>query len=159
MAFRTACSGIEIQNYTHVSDKVMPPTEHILLMSPGGTGETELVIKGVRAKSPQRAQDGNREWVTLIECVSATGNQLPAFYIYAGKAHYSGWHKEGNGIGPDTVLHIPTMAGRRISLVLNGFRTISENSLPPLHQDEPDSSFATTTGTHHTTHSSSMSTA
>ena len=68
-----------------------------------GEKKNELVIARVRVKSPRRAQDGNREWVALIECVSATGNRLPEFYIYAGKAHYSGWHKEGNGIDPDTV--------------------------------------------------------
>ena len=32
--------------------------------------------------------------MTLIECVSATGKRLPAFYIYAGAAHYAGWHQE-----------------------------------------------------------------
>lgn len=37
-------------------------------------------------------QQGNREWVSLIEAVSALGKALPAFYIYAGKAHYAGWH-------------------------------------------------------------------
>ena len=42
-------------------------------------------------------------------------------------------------------LHILTMAGRRITLILSGFRTISENSLSLLHPDEPDSSFATIT--------------
>ena len=35
--------------------------------------------------------------------MSATGNRLPAYYIYAGAAHYAGWHKEENGIDPDTV--------------------------------------------------------
>ena len=35
--------------------------------------------------------------------VSATANRLPAFYIYAGKAHYTDRHKEGNGLDPDTV--------------------------------------------------------
>ena len=54
-------------------------------------------------------------------------------------------------------LHIPSMARRRIPPVPNGPRTTPENTPPPLHQDEPDSSFATTT--HHTTHLSSMSTA
>ena len=39
-------------------------------------------------------QEGNWEWVTLIECISATGKQLPVFYIYAGAAHCAGWHRE-----------------------------------------------------------------
>ena len=41
--------------------------------------------------------------MTLIECVSAIGDRLPAFYIYAGTAHYAGWHKEANGLDPDPV--------------------------------------------------------
>ena len=58
-----------------------------------GGGANELVISRVQVKTPgKRMQQGNREWVTLIEAVSALGKVLPAFYIYAGKAHYAGWH-------------------------------------------------------------------
>jgi hypothetical protein len=56
------------------------------MMGRGGK-KNELVISRVRMKMPRRMQQGNREWVTLIECVSATGIRLPAFYIYAGVAH------------------------------------------------------------------------
>jgi len=47
-------------------------------------------------------QQGNREWMTLIECVSAVGIRLPAFYIYAGTAHYKGWDS-CEAIDPETV--------------------------------------------------------
>ena len=71
------------------------------MMGCGGKKD-ELVISRVRVKTPRRAQQGNREWVALIECVSATGKQLPAFYIYAGAAHYAGWH-QNRDTGPQTV--------------------------------------------------------
>lgn len=38
------------------------------MMGDGGAKD-ELVISRVRVKALQRAQDGNREWVMLIECV------------------------------------------------------------------------------------------
>lgn len=38
-------------------------------------------------------QDGSREWITLIACISASGEALPASLIYpaANQAIYSGW--------------------------------------------------------------------
>jgi hypothetical protein len=80
-----------------------------------GGKKNELVISRVRVKTPRRMQQGNREWVALIECVSAVGIQLPAFYIYAGAAHYKGWH-HSEAIDPETggfFLRIQTTAGRR----------------------------------------------
>jgi hypothetical protein len=35
--------------------------------------KNELVISGIRVKAPQQIQQGSREWVALIECISATG--------------------------------------------------------------------------------------
>ena len=43
-------------------------------------------------RSPRYTQDGNREIVTVIECVSAAGKVLPPMYIYKGSAHLMGWH-------------------------------------------------------------------
>ena len=57
-----------------------------------GSKGNELVIARVRVKSPRRMQDGGWEWVTIIETVSATGMRIPGYYIYAGEAHYDGWH-------------------------------------------------------------------
>ena len=73
--------------------------------------------------------DGNREWETLIECVSATGNRLPAFYIYAGTAHHAGWHEEANGLAPDTVFAYTDNGWTKNYIGLSGPRTISEHSL------------------------------
>jgi hypothetical protein len=60
------------------------------LMGQGGK-QNELIIVRVHAKQPKssrRIVEGSREWVTLIESCSAGGKRLPAYYIYAGTAHY-----------------------------------------------------------------------
>jgi hypothetical protein len=57
-----------------------------------GGKKNELVISRVGVKTPRRMQNGSREWVTLVECVSAGGKQFLDYYIYAEKAHYDGWH-------------------------------------------------------------------
>ena len=43
-------------------------------------------------RNPYYTQDGNREMVIVIECVSAYGSLLPPMYIYKGSSHLMGWH-------------------------------------------------------------------
>ena len=43
-------------------------------------------------KNLRYSQDGNRETVTVIECVSASGEVLPPMYIYKGSVHLMGWY-------------------------------------------------------------------
>ena len=38
-----------------------------------------------------RAQDGSREWVSQIECISADGRLLPMFLIFKGKRQMKAW--------------------------------------------------------------------
>ena len=57
-----------------------------------GEKQNELVIARVHMKSPWRMQDGSWEWVTLIECVSAMGTQILAYYVHVGQAYYEGSH-------------------------------------------------------------------
>lgn len=35
----------------------------------------------------QSAQDGNREFITLLACISTIGRAIPATLIYKGKSH------------------------------------------------------------------------
>jgi DDE superfamily endonuclease len=39
-------------------------------------------------------QPGNREWVTTIECINASGWCLPLFVILAGKLHQASWYQD-----------------------------------------------------------------
>ena len=43
-------------------------------------------------RNPHYSQDGNREMVTVIECISAAGMVIPPMYIYKGGKHIQGWH-------------------------------------------------------------------
>ena len=38
-----------------------------------------------------KAQDGSREWVSLIECISTNGRLLPLFSIFKGKRQMKAW--------------------------------------------------------------------
>ena len=49
------------------------------------------VICSRSTKNPRHSPDGNRELVTVIECVSAAGEVL---YIYRGSVHLMVWHAE-----------------------------------------------------------------
>jgi DDE superfamily endonuclease/Tc5 transposase DNA-binding domain len=50
-------------------------------------------IHKVRTK-PMAIQPGNREWVTAIEAISATGQVLPPMVIFKGKMRQLAWYKE-----------------------------------------------------------------
>lgn len=43
-----------------------------------------------------RIQPGNREWTSLIECVSVDGRKLPAYIIFAGKTIQAAWGRAYN---------------------------------------------------------------
>lgn len=45
------------------------------------------------SRSRYRLKDENLELVTVIECVSATGEYLPPGFIFAGKKHCPDWYK------------------------------------------------------------------
>jgi DDE superfamily endonuclease len=39
-------------------------------------------------------QDGNREWVSVIETVSASGDSLPSYIIFKGVYQKASWHQQ-----------------------------------------------------------------
>src|SRR4051794_9556045 len=48
-------------------------------------------------KNPKYTQDGNRELITVLECVSAEGVVLPPLIVTKGMNHYIGTHIRGQG--------------------------------------------------------------
>ena len=48
-------------------------------------------------------QPGNRDWVTTIECINASGWCLPPFVILSGKLHQASWYQH---LPPDWVIAI-----------------------------------------------------
>jgi hypothetical protein len=61
-----------------------------------GVIATARVVTGSerRAGRPVTLQPGNREWVTVIECICARGWSLPPMVIFQGKLHQSTWYSE-----------------------------------------------------------------
>ena len=57
-----------------------------------GKGERCKVICRRGRKNPRLTHDGSREWVTVIEAVSAAGVVLPPMLVNKGEAHYMGWY-------------------------------------------------------------------
>jgi len=57
----------------------------------GQAHKVKVIVRRGR-RNPRYVQDGNREMVTVIECISADGRVLPPLYIYKGSSHLVGWH-------------------------------------------------------------------
>jgi hypothetical protein len=57
-----------------------------------GKISSQLVITGSEKPGKQKKlQPGDREWVTLVQGVAATGRIIPPFFIFAGKVLISSW--------------------------------------------------------------------
>jgi hypothetical protein len=50
------------------------------------------VIQRKGRKYPCYPHDGNREMVTVIECISTDGRVIPPMLIYKGSRHLLGYH-------------------------------------------------------------------
>lgn len=60
----------------------------------GVIGTARVVTRSERAGKAITIQPGNRDWVTVIETVNATGWALPPMIIFSGKMHQALWYKE-----------------------------------------------------------------
>ncbi|KFZ20684.1 hypothetical protein V502_03067, partial [Pseudogymnoascus sp. VKM F-4520 (FW-2644)] len=61
----------------------------------GVISTTTVVTSSERRGRPKSKQPGNREWVTVIQGVSALGWALPLFVVVKGKFHLRSWYKDG----------------------------------------------------------------
>ena len=58
-----------------------------------GVISTAKVITGAeRSRKPVSVQPGNREWVTVIDCIASSGWALPPIIIYEGKLYPNTWY-------------------------------------------------------------------
>ena len=60
-----------------------------------GIGDNSKVIVNRYDKEVTSAQPGNREWVSIIECIGGSGFVLPPFVIFEGKTIQRSWTPEG----------------------------------------------------------------
>ena len=62
-----------------------------------GVISTEYVVIGTDKRNQGKAlQPGNREWVTVIQGISAVGCSIPPFIIFSGKYHLQSWYEDNN---------------------------------------------------------------
>ncbi|KAF7566808.1 hypothetical protein PtrM4_151280 [Pyrenophora tritici-repentis] len=60
-----------------------------------GKISSQLVVTGSEKPGKQKKlQPGDREWVTLVQGVAATGRVIPPFLIFAGKVLISTWYTD-----------------------------------------------------------------
>lgn len=58
-------------------------------------------------KNPRYTHDGNREIITVLECVCASGRVLPPLIVTKGSHHYAGNHMKGQGPPGAVYAHSP----------------------------------------------------
>ena len=59
-----------------------------------GTAQTSNCVVDISASKAYEAQPGRQEWVTVIECVSTTGKEIPPYIIFKGQKLMSHWFPE-----------------------------------------------------------------
>jgi hypothetical protein len=126
-----------IQKYGITSDVIYNFDESGFAM---GISSTQKVITSAEYHGRRGVlQPGNREWVTVIECIGANGVALPPYIIFKGKVFLERWllkpplwsvNKSPNGwtsdeIGNDWLkkkflLYLPIRKGKYVLLILDG---------------------------------------
>ncbi|USP76146.1 plasma membrane calcium-transporting atpase 2 [Curvularia clavata] len=135
----------------------------------GVTTTSKVVTSSNRVGRAVVVQPGNREWVTAIECVNASGWSLPPFMILSGKVHQAGWYDglpldwtvgvSGNGwttdeLGVEWVKHYNQHTAARTArvyrlLILDGH---SSHATPEFDQYCADNKIITLCMPPHTSH-------
>jgi hypothetical protein len=71
-----------------------------------GQISSEMVVtSSERRNKPRTVQQGNREWITVIQGISSYGYTVPPYIIVAGKNHLSSWY-ENSQLPPDWVISV-----------------------------------------------------
>ena len=55
---------------------------------------SKVVARAEMPGTPHLIQPGDREWVTAIECINASGWVIPTTIIFKGKVHIQGWYED-----------------------------------------------------------------
>jgi hypothetical protein len=66
-------------------------------MLAGLIGKVKVMISK-NEKKGYMTQPGNRDWVTLIECISQIGIKLKPFIIFNAKRYQEAWYKALPGV-------------------------------------------------------------
>ena len=71
----------------------------------GTIATAKVITQAERSSRPNLIQPGNREWVTAIETISASGWVLPPMVIFAGRTHRTNWFENTN-LPPDWTIGV-----------------------------------------------------
>jgi hypothetical protein len=52
-----------------------------------------VVTSSERRGRPRQAQQGDREWVTVVQAINSQGWTVPPYIIFAGKVHLASWYR------------------------------------------------------------------
>jgi hypothetical protein len=87
----------------------------------------KVVTTAERRGRPKLVQPGNREWVTVIEAVSAEGQSIPPFIIVKGKKHLRSWY-EGSTLPVDWVIALSENGWTNNQLGLDWLKHFNEHT-------------------------------
>ena len=57
---------------------------------------SKVITAAERSERPRTVIQGNREWVTIIECIGSSGCYIPPLVILKGKEQQAIWYQEAN---------------------------------------------------------------
>jgi len=70
----------------------------------GHAASSKVVVPANKAKSNFVTHDGNRETITVIESITASGELLPPVIIFPGKNFLVGWIRDNGDLPKDWVI-------------------------------------------------------
>jgi hypothetical protein len=93
-----------------------------------GIGDNQKVIVPRREGETFSTQPGNREWVSIIECISALGYLLPPFVIFEGSRIQHAWIPDD--LDGDTVIQVSPNGWTDCNIALNWIQHFDKYTAP-----------------------------
>lgn len=82
-----------------------------------------VVTSAERRGRPRLVQQGNREWVTVIQGINSQGWTIPPFIVVAGQYHLSAWYDD-RSLPSDWVIATTHNVGQQTKWAWNGSITL-----------------------------------
>jgi hypothetical protein len=114
-----------IAKYGIRSDDIWNFDETGFMMGMISTGK--VVTSAERRGRPKSVQPGSREWVTVIEAISAEGQSIPPFIIVKGKKHLRSWY-EGSSLPVDWAIALSENGWTNNKLGLDWLKHFNEHT-------------------------------
>ncbi|EDN03594.1 conserved hypothetical protein [Histoplasma mississippiense (nom. inval.)] len=107
----------------------------------GVIGTARVITGSERAGNPKLVQPGDREWVTVIAGINATGWALRTMIILKGKMHQSCWY-ETEGLPSDWVIEVSENGWTTDQLGVYWLKEVfNKETLPHWHRSHASAGF------------------